>query len=442
TLFPIKYHTPLGAKSLSNVPPPIPIENFAANLKELSDKHGFHTLSQAMALLTVSEVEEKYRLTKVAALQNGSRNRYSDMVPYDQSLVLVGRPWSTVLKDQEPRITVSEVEKGYINASYVRRSEYGRRGEALVSPFTTLPEYIATQDPLESTVADFLTMVCEQRCPLIIMLSRHEEGGTGKCAQYWPNEVTQTFTSENYSVVVRNESEESSGNVIRRQLSIYPSGETSPWTVTQFQFMGWADHDVPNMESFYNLVIIHNNFLATHHVGNEWGPTVVHCSNGAGQTGTFMVACFLLDRLRKNPQNVDIIGTVLATRKWRTNLVQSWLQLQFLYNFVDFCIVRENFGVKSVASVAIRLPAAAPISYENLVNRPQPGTVGPSKYQNLVELPQPGTVGPTNYKDLVEPPQLGTELSCTDMSYKDLAGYPHLGAVESVPPPRPTRRFE
>ncbi|VDK24861.1 unnamed protein product [Taenia asiatica] len=343
-------------KTSTDLPPPIPIENFAANLKELSDKNGFHDLSQEMALLTITEVEDKYRLTKVAALQNGSRNRHNDMVPYDQSMVLVGRPWSTVLKDQEPRITVREVEKGYINASYVRRSEYGRRGEVLVSPFTTLPEYIAAQDPLESTVADFLTMVCEQRCPLIIMLSGHEEGGTEKCAQYWPGKETQTFTSENYSVVVRKESEESSGNVISRQLSIHPLGETSPWTVTQYQFMDWADHDVPDMESFYNLVIIHNKFLAKHHMGNEYGPTVVHCSNGAGKTGTFMVACFLLDRLRKNQQNVDIVGTVLATRKWRANLVQSWAQLQFLYNFIDFCIVRENLSGKSVT---IRLPAAS-----------------------------------------------------------------------------------
>ncbi|KAL5107083.1 Receptor-type tyrosine-protein phosphatase C [Taenia crassiceps] len=284
TLFPIKYYTPFGAKSLSNVPPPIAIESFADSLQYLDEGHGFQTLSQSLALLTVLEVEEKYRLTKVAALQNGSRNRYGDMVPYDQSLVLVGRPWSAVLKDQEPRITVGEVEKGYINASYIRRSEYNSRGEALVSPFTTLPEYIAAQSPLESTVADFLTMVCEQRCPLIIMLSQCKEGGKAKCAQYWPDGVVQTFDSKKCSVEVRKESEESIGSVVRRQLRIHPSSEALPWSVTQLQFTGWPDYGVPSMESFYSLIAMQNSLLGMRRAGTECGPTVVHCSDGTGQT--------------------------------------------------------------------------------------------------------------------------------------------------------------
>ncbi|VDK26328.1 unnamed protein product [Taenia asiatica] len=110
-------------------------------------------------------------MTKWVARENRSRNRYGDMVPYDQSLVLLGRPWSTAISHPEPQITVGEAGQSYINASYVRRPEYGSRGEALMALITSLPEYIATQDPRENTVADFLTMVLEQRCPLIIMLS-------------------------------------------------------------------------------------------------------------------------------------------------------------------------------------------------------------------------------------------------------------------------------
>ena len=66
---------------------------------------------------------------------------------------------------------MDQVMQGYINASYVRRPKYdGPEGAARVAGYDTRPEYIATQGPLESTVADFLTMVCEQRAPLIIML--------------------------------------------------------------------------------------------------------------------------------------------------------------------------------------------------------------------------------------------------------------------------------
>ncbi|KAL5961219.1 Tyrosine-protein phosphatase non-receptor type 1 [Taenia solium] len=351
-------------------PAPISIENFASKLQELNANNGFQALFQAIGTLTTSEFEGRYRLTKVAASQSGSRNRYCDMVPYDQSLVLVGRPWSTVMRDPQPQLTVGEVKEGYINASYVRRPEYGSGGEALVASMASLPEYIATQGPRENTVADFLTMVCQQRSPCIIMLCQCIESGKEKCLQYWPDDLTQTFQSENCNVVVRKESEESIGNVMRRQLKIHPSNEALPWTVTQFHFMGWSDYDIPNMESLYNLINMQNNFLETHSVGAEYGPTVVHCSAGVGRTGTFMAARFLLDRLRKNAQNVDIIGTVLAMRKWRRCLVQVPSQLQFLYNFVDFCLVRENLGVESIPPSAV-----ASADYQNAVQRPQVAAV-------------------------------------------------------------------
>ncbi|EUB61724.1 Tyrosine-protein phosphatase non-receptor [Echinococcus granulosus] len=209
---------------------------------------------------------------------------------------------------------------------------------------------------------------------LAVPLLRHLlciEDGKIKCTQYWPDGMTSTFESEKCTVEVRKESEENFGSVIRRELKIHPSSEASPWTVTQFHFTGWVDNDAPNVESFYNLVVMQNDFLATHPMGVKCGPTVVHCSAGVGRTGTFMAARFLLDRLRTNPQNVDIVGTVLAMRKWRANLVQVWSQLQFLYNFIDFCLGKENLGVKPIAPGPKALPAAPSAEYKNVVEDPQ-----------------------------------------------------------------------
>ncbi|KAL5106547.1 Receptor-type tyrosine-protein phosphatase H [Taenia crassiceps] len=377
--FSIKYYDPPGAQSPSGIPPPIPIENFAANLQDLSSKNGIQALFKNMEALSRSEIEDKYRLTNQVANQNSIRNRYKNMMPYDQSLVLIGRPWSSASKDPQPEITVDEAGKGYINASYVRRPEYGSGGEALVASVASLPEYIATQGPLESTAADFLTMVCEQRCPLIIMLCQCKEGGKAKCAQYWPDGVVQTFDSKKCSVEVRKESEESIGSVVRRQLRIHPSSEALPWSVTQLQFTGWPDYGVPSMESFYSLIAMQNSLLGMRRAGTECGPTVVHCSAGMGRTGTFMIGFFLLDRLRMNPLNVDVIGTILATRKWRSNLVLTWTQLQFLYNFIDFCIVEEKSSAKQPAPVAIPLSS---IEYENTADDPYSTTAQRDDYEN------------------------------------------------------------
>ncbi len=48
----------------------------------------------------------------------------------------------------------------------------------------------------------------------------------------------------------------------------------------------------------------------------------IRFSAGVGRTGTLIAARFLLDRLRKSPETIDIFGSVLSLRKWRAHLVQ------------------------------------------------------------------------------------------------------------------------
>jgi protein tyrosine phosphatase len=48
----------------------------------------------------------------------------------------------------------------YINASFIQGSENA-----------DLPKYIATQGPLPSTVKDLWSMVLQQQCPVIVMLT-------------------------------------------------------------------------------------------------------------------------------------------------------------------------------------------------------------------------------------------------------------------------------
>ena len=68
---------------------------------------------------------------------------------------------------------MDEVQRGYVNASYVRRPTYvATKGAAFMAGYDTLPENIVTQDPLDSPLVNFLTMLYEQRVPLVIMLGK------------------------------------------------------------------------------------------------------------------------------------------------------------------------------------------------------------------------------------------------------------------------------
>uniref|UniRef100_A0A183SYT1 Tyrosine-protein phosphatase domain-containing protein n=1 Tax=Schistocephalus solidus TaxID=70667 RepID=A0A183SYT1_SCHSO len=59
----------------------------------------------------------------------------------------------------------------YIDASYVTRCDFNqKKGVAIVPEFGNVPAFIAASTPMENTCPQFLTMIAQQRCPLVINL--------------------------------------------------------------------------------------------------------------------------------------------------------------------------------------------------------------------------------------------------------------------------------
>ena len=46
--------------------------------------------------------------------------------------------------------------------------------------------FIIAQSPMVTTVKDFLKMLYERECSVVVMLCGCEEGGVEMCVQYWP----------------------------------------------------------------------------------------------------------------------------------------------------------------------------------------------------------------------------------------------------------------
>ena len=47
--------------------------------------------------------------------------------------------------------------------------------------------FIIVQSPMASTARDFVKMLYERECGVVVMLCGCEEGGVEMCAQYWPS---------------------------------------------------------------------------------------------------------------------------------------------------------------------------------------------------------------------------------------------------------------
>ncbi|XP_066458343.1 receptor-type tyrosine-protein phosphatase T-like [Eleutherodactylus coqui] len=228
------------------------------------------------------------------AEENRMKNRYKKVIPYDDSRVV---------------LSSSPSGSDYINASYID----GYRAPKC---------YIAAQGPLPETVADFWSMVWQERSSVIVMLTALKEQNKVKCECYWP-EHTQTYGD----ITVSLQQVAQTGAITIRSFSLKRVQSTVQMTVEQLHYLDWPDHGVPKKTDGLLQLVEQMNKCNT--PGS--GAIIVHCSAGIGRTGTF-VALDILLKMAKTVKKVNVFGCVHQLRKNRVNMVQNKEQYAFLYD--------------------------------------------------------------------------------------------------------------
>lgn len=279
-------------------------------------------------------------------IENRGLNRYQDILPFDSTRVILATPGAD-----------------YINASYIT---------------SETKKYIATQGPLTKTCTDFWHMVWDTNSSVIVLLTREEENGRGKCSRYWPEHVGDSkrfhrgggediiclmveYVDE---VVVMSES-----TVIRELLLTisYPftrrnrssNPDSTSKLIRMVHYLPWGDHTPSDPRSLVSLVEI------VEEVGRQAsGGVIVGCSAGVGRTGTFItisavlsqllrpriaVTTALLDQTQGQGSNpfgkwtkqedigpeFDMIASTLdGFRQQRPGFVQTFAQFQTIYECV------------------------------------------------------------------------------------------------------------
>ncbi|XP_034038978.1 protein tyrosine phosphatase receptor type Ma [Thalassophryne amazonica] len=219
--------------------------------------------------------------------ENRMKNRYGNIIAYDHSRVR--------LQPQD-----GESSSDYINANYV--DGYHRPNH-----------YIATQGPMQETVYDFWKMVWQENTAAIVMVTNLVEVGRVKCCKYWPDD-TEIYSDMKVTLI---ETQLLSEYVIRT-FAVEKRGVAEIREIQQFHFTGWPDHGVP-LHATGLLGFIRRIKAKT---PPSAGPTVVHCSAGAGRTGCFIVIDIMLDMADREGV-VDIYNCVRELRARRVNMVQT-----------------------------------------------------------------------------------------------------------------------
>ncbi|XP_051987091.1 receptor-type tyrosine-protein phosphatase-like N isoform X2 [Xyrauchen texanus] len=228
---------------------------------------------------------------------NVKKNRCSDAVPYDHSRVKL-------------KAEISPSRADYINAS------------TIIEHDPRMPAYIATQGPLSHTISDFWQMVWESGCTVIVMMTALVEDGEKQCDRYWPDEGSSLYHI--YEVNLVSEHIWCNDFLVRSfYLKNVQTQETR--TLTQFHFLSWPAQGIPT--STRPLLDFRRKVNKCYR--GRSCPIIVHCSDGTGRTGTYILIDMVLNRMAKGVKEIDIAATLEHIRDQRPGMVRTKEQFEF-----------------------------------------------------------------------------------------------------------------
>jgi len=229
--------------------------------------------------------------------KNTTKNRYRNVLPYDRTRVKL-------------REVLNVFHCDYINANYITDVDPNH------------PDYIATQGPLDNTVADFWQMIWEQGVVVIVNLTKLSDMGLPQCHRYWPENGSEIFHI--YEVHLISEHIWCDDYLVRSlYLKNLQTGETR--TITQFHYLTWPDLSIP--DSAKPLLEFRRKVNKCYR--GQACPIIVHCNNGVGRTGTYILLDMVLNKMVKGAKEIDIAATLEHLRDQRPDMVKTKGQFEF-----------------------------------------------------------------------------------------------------------------
>uniref|UniRef100_A0A7M4FPR6 Receptor-type tyrosine-protein phosphatase alpha n=1 Tax=Crocodylus porosus TaxID=8502 RepID=A0A7M4FPR6_CROPO len=250
-------------------------------------------------LTSIKIQNDKMRTGNLPA--NMKKNRVLQIIPYEFNRVII------------------PVKRGEENTDYVNAS--------FIDGYRQKDSYIASQGPLHHTIEDFWRMIWEWKSCSIVMLTELEERGQEKCAQYWPSDGSVSYGD----ITVELKKEEECESYTVRDLLVTNTRENKSRQIRQFHFHGWPEVGIPSDgKGMINIIAAVQK--QQQQSGNH--PITVHCSAGAGRTGTFCALSTVLERV-KAEGILDVFQTVKSLRLQRPHMVQTLEQYEFCYKVVQ-----------------------------------------------------------------------------------------------------------
>lgn len=222
-----------------------------------------------------------------------SKRSVGDVLPYDRSRV--------ILTDREgPR------GSDYNNASYV-------------PDFRNPRKYIADKGPTIKTIPDFWRMIWQEDVRRLVMLSGGCEEEMTPSEKYWPE-----FGEKYGEFVVTLRKTDVKTDFVVREFEVVLKHEKRH--LQQFHYTAWPRHCVPASSDSLKAFVR----CARQNMTDEGNKILVHSSEGAGRTGTFILIDSMVSQSEVEGK-VDFVKQLHSMRQSRANMVASLEQYILAY---------------------------------------------------------------------------------------------------------------
>ncbi|CAD5119761.1 DgyrCDS8356 [Dimorphilus gyrociliatus] len=237
---------------------------------------------------------------------NKSKNRFESIVPRDH---------------HRPRLRSSPND--YINAIYIDSHVRKRM-------------MIVTQTPLSSTVADFWTLIFDESIEVIIAMNSTDYKEES-CALYFP-ETEGERRKFGDSLSVTNKGTVMDTHLLKTKNFLIQKGGIER-TVDRIEFTDWEMYEKTpgTYESCLMLIQLVEDYWS-----NKDRPILIHCVDGATQSGFFATLVILYEQIVED-MNVDVFHTVRSLKKRRPHIINNYEQYRFLFKFLWHVINKPTF---------------------------------------------------------------------------------------------------
>ncbi|KAL4226627.1 positive regulation of Schwann cell migration [Mactra antiquata] len=252
------------------------------------------------------------------------------------ALETIKRGWSLT----STKRTSSQIKKsGYLDDRYRVRLESSRDSDinaVYINSYLRQNQFIITQTPLASNLPDFIRMIYQEKCPVIVCL---DDDSTSEkiVGQYIPpDNKLMKIGQYQYKCTRSNVMDE----YIARDLKLSHSVSGHQLDIRQYQIRGWNSKDMTpsDLHSFLKLVQeINNNNSKL----QQKYPILIHCLTGADRSGLFCGVSTMLETLTVEKQ-LSIVHVIHHIRERCHTALKTFETFKFCYNCIRYLLNREG----------------------------------------------------------------------------------------------------